>query len=62
MLITNTIHHLKVCFRKNTPKVKETHYKELTHDFQNDLYNERLLNEDEYIYKMSISASVGGFW
>ena len=49
-------------FRKNTPKAKETRHKELTYDFLNDLHNGRFLNENEYIDKMSISASVGGIW
>jgi len=62
MLRTNTMNHLKKCLHKNTPKAKETCYKELTQDFLNDLHNGRVSNEDDYIEKMSISASVGGIW
>ena len=56
------MHHLKVCLEKNSSKTKETRYEELTHEIVIDLHNERVLDEDEYIDKMSISASVGGFW
>ena len=34
----------------------------MTKDFLNDLHNGRVSNKDEYIEKMSISASVGGIW
>ena len=61
MLRTNTMHHLKVCLEKNSSKTKETRYEELTHEIVIDLHNERILDEDEYIDKMSISATLGGF-
>ena len=32
----------------------------MTKNFLNDLHNERVSNEDEYIENMFISASVGG--
>ena len=62
MLRINTMHHLKDCLDKNTPKAKATRYKELTKDFLNDLHDGRVSNEDEYIDKMSKNASVGGIW
>ena len=40
MLRTNTMHHLKVCLEKNTPKTKDSRHKELTYDSLNDLHME----------------------
>ena len=62
MLRINTMNHLKISLEKNTPKAKQTRYKELTKKLLYDLHNRRVLNEDDYINKMSISASGGGIW
>ena len=35
---------------------------ELSKDFLRDLHNDKILNENEYIRKMSLSATNGGMW
>ena len=58
----NSINHLKNCLANNTPKVYETHIMELNEDFLIDLHHGQVLNGNDYIEKMSTSATNGGVW
>ena len=53
------MNHLKNCLESNTPKACEIHLMELNEDFLNDLHHGQVLNEDQYIEKMFISATNG---
>ena len=54
--------HLKYSLINNTPKARETRIMELNKDFLRDLHNGKISNENEYISKMSLSATNGGVW
>ena len=62
MLRVDSINHLKNCLANNTPKAYEMCLMELNEDFLNDLHHGQVLNENQYIEKMSTSATNGGDW
>jgi len=58
----NAMHHLKICLAMNIAKACETWSNELNESFLRDLHKGVILNEDEYIEKMSICATIDGLW
>ena len=54
--------YLKNALINNTPKARETHIMELNKEFLIDIHNRKIINKNEYIKKMSLSATNGGVW
>ena len=58
----NSMNYLKYCLLLNTPKAQRCRLYELNPSFLHDLHDGTVLNEHEYVEKMSLSATMGGLW
>jgi hypothetical protein len=58
----NDMAHLNQCLLLNVDIAQQCHIQELDQISLFDLHQSMVTNEHQYVTKMALSASMGGFW